>query len=172
MPPQVFISPQASKRGSHTDSDGSGGGGSGSAPGKRFCSRGSSGTKPRRPRPAERKGGCEWGLSLSLNAACDLSHPERRSDKWLIPESPLAWCPLHTPPEPPPFYTPLPPSHCHDNWRGISSRNNLIGSFPPPFSELGRSSRLLSGKVGPILLGYRKKGTIWGGGGVALFLRK
>lgn len=59
-------------------------------------------------RPAQRKGGCEWGLSLSLNAACDLSHPERRSDKWLIPESPLACCPT-IPNRVPPHY--LPPCH-------------------------------------------------------------
>lgn len=106
-PLQVFISPQASIRGSQTDSGGGGGGvgGSGSVPGKRFCSRGSSETKHRRPRPAQRKGGCEWGLSLSLNAACDLSHPERRSDKWLIPESPLACCPT-IPTRAPSFYTP------------------------------------------------------------------
>lgn len=32
----------------------------------------------------------EWDLSLPLSAACDLSHPERRSDKWLIPASLLA----------------------------------------------------------------------------------
>lgn len=145
-------------------------------PGKRFCSRGSSGTKRRRARPAERKGGCEWGLSLSLNAACDLSHPERRSDKWLIPESPLAWCPHHPPTQIPPFNTPLPPSHCHGNPRGISSRNNLIGSFLPPVSELGRSYWLLSGKVRPMwlnIVGVQKKtGKFGGAEGVALFLSK
>lgn len=32
----------------------------------------------------------EWDLSLPLSAVCDLSHPERRSDKWLIPASPPA----------------------------------------------------------------------------------
>lgn len=108
MPPQVFISPQASIRGSQTDSGGGGGGGgSGSVPGKRFCSRGSSGTKHRRSWPAQWKGGCEWGLSLSLNTACDLSHPERRSDKWLIPESPLACCPaIATRAPPPQLYSP------------------------------------------------------------------